>query len=73
MDAYNCIEECHIDNVVATPGDCNDNEEVFVTIEFESHNTGSDYMIIGNGSVFGPFAYSAGNITIGPFAANGLD
>ena len=72
MDAYNCLEECIIQNVVAIPGDCNDNEDVFVTIEFESDNTGGAYTIIGNGSVFGPFAYSDGSITIGPFAANGL-
>ncbi len=63
-----CIEEtCEIFNVFAEESNCNDEDEVFITIEFDFDNPGTmGFQILGNGTNYGTYDYGQINYIIGP-------
>jgi len=63
--------QCHIFDMVATPGDCV-NSGFFVTINFQYSGVGSEgFKVQGGGVQFGTFQYDDLPITLGPFPGNG--
>lgn len=61
---------CHIVDLSYQIVDCA-NGQFFVVLNFQHENTSDNYMVQGNGVVYGTFPYSQVPVTIGPLAANG--
>ena len=53
--------------MTATPGDCNDQGQFYVTINFAHINTSDSFRIQGNGHMYGHFSYNQLPVVLGPF------
>lgn len=63
-----CDDFCHIYGLTATVTDCNDENQFYVTLNFEHSGTGNDgFKVVGNGNVYGFFNYDELPIVLGPF------
>ncbi|MEM8907913.1 MAG: T9SS type A sorting domain-containing protein, partial [Bacteroidota bacterium] len=71
LAVYDCIEECNISGVNANVGSCNGQGETFVLLSFDADNTSSNYTVSANGVDYGTYAYSMGDIAVGPLAGDG--
>jgi hypothetical protein len=51
-------DQCHINNVIASPTECNEDGEFYVNLSFEYFNTGdSGFRVAGNGNFYGEYLY----------------
>lgn len=63
---------CLIYNLTATPLPCNEEDEIFVQIDFDHQNSSMEgFEVSGNGNNYGEFAYEDLPIQIGPFVGDG--
>lgn len=65
-----CSDDCFIGELFTEVTDCNDDDQVFVVVNFEYINVSDSFELVGNGNNYGTFAYTALPVTIGPFEAN---
>ena len=69
-----CNDDCHIYDLSAEVSDCDDMGQFYVTLDFQSANTGNDgFKIRGNGNVYGFFGYGDTPVTLGPFESGVVD
>ncbi len=63
---------CLIYNIEAFPLPCNDDDEIFIQIDFDYTNQSNEgFEVTGNGENYGEFAYEDLPIQIGPFVGDG--
>jgi len=62
--------ECHLSGLTLTRSDCNEENQFFVTIDFDHMNTSDSFRIQGNGHQYGIFAYTDLPVILGPFNGN---
>ena len=66
----NCPDNCEIGDLNISLGDCNPNQTMEVTLDFDYANTSDQFTLQGNGQNYGTFNYDQLPITIG-LAADG--
>lgn len=63
--------DCSIKELDVIVGDCNDDDEFLVTINFIAMNPGGQgFSILGNGMNYGVFSYDSLPVILGPFPGN---
>ena len=63
---------CLIYNLEAFPHPCNDDDEIFIEIDFDYQNQSSEgFEISGNGENYGEYAYEDLPVLVGPFVGDG--
>ncbi len=63
---------CLIYNLEVFPLPCNDDDEIFVQIDFDYNNQSNEgFEITGNGENYGEFAYEDLPVQVGPFPGDG--
>ncbi len=63
---------CLIYNLEAFPLPCNDDDEIFIQINFDYQNQSNEgFEITGNGENYGSFAYEDLPVQVGPFVGDG--
>jgi len=63
---------CIIYNLEATPLPCNEEEQIYISIDFDFQNVSADgFSISGNGEQYGDFSYDQVPVLLGPFPGDG--
>lgn len=62
---------CLIYNLEVVPQPCNEEDEIFVIIDFDHNNTSTNFEVSGNGENYGTFSYEELPVTVGPFNGDG--
>lgn len=62
---------CLIYNLDIVPQPCNEEDEIFVVIDFDYTNTSTNFRVTGNGTSYGVFSYEQLPVSIGPFDGDG--
>jgi hypothetical protein len=63
---YSCTDECNIQQVIATPTEC-DGELFSVELNVIGTHLGETFAVVGNGNSYGVFNYADLPIVLGPF------
>ena len=67
-EALPCEAGCLIYNLHAVPQPCNDQNQIFVILDFDYHDVSDQgFSVSGNGTMYGNFQYVQVPVSIGPF------